>query len=357
VTGGDYGTGGLIGNASDTTISACYATGSVTADQLGTGGLVGHQYRGQILTSYATGPVKGNDYGVGGLVGNGEEIFIARCYAAGSVTGVDDVGGFVGYLHTGNILASFWDTLTTGQPDGIGYNEENDPVEVYPRTTTQMQTMATFTDAGWDFVTPAWTIWEGAYYPRLAWENPLTGDFAIDHTWMYQNVLSATRSDLTATVSIADDPLENTGYTYDWEFILPDDVTVAPAITGGGGFSDPCCKFAAPSCNEPNGLSDSGQALTVRVTVTGADYDNTGIAEAQFGIALLGDVNNDGMVNVIDRIIMNVYWRLGSAGDFTFRDCNIDCNGRVNLIDRIIANLIWRGKLGSASVSQPCPLR
>jgi hypothetical protein len=162
---------------------------------------------------------------------------------------------------------------------------------------------------------------------------------------------------LTAAVFITNDPLSNSSYTYDWEFILPDDVTVAPAITVGGGYSDPCCKFAAPSCDEPGGLSDSGQALTVRVTVTGADFDNTGIAEAQFGIALLGDVNNDKIVNLIDRIIMNVYWRNGSAGDFTFRDCNIDCNGRVNLIDRIIANLIWRGKLGSASVSQPCPLR
>ena len=357
VTGNDWGTGGLIGDASNTTISECYATGSVTAQQWGTGGLVGHQYRGQILTSYATGPVTGNNYGVGGLVGNGEEIFIAYCYAAGSVTGVDEVGGFVGYLHTSDILASFWDILTTGQPDGIGYNEENDPVEVYPRTTAQMQTESTFTSAGWDFVTPAWTIWEGMYYPRLAWENPLSGDFALDNLWMYQSLPGQTNSELTAIVSITDDLLSNSSYTYEWAFILPDDVTVAPIITVGAGPSDPCRTFAAPSCNEPNGLSDSGQTFTVRVTVTGNDHGNTGIAEAQFGIALLGDVNNDKMVNVIDRIIMNAYWRTGSAEPFTFRDCDINCDDSVNVIDRIIANAIWRGKLGSGSVSQPCPLR
>ena len=33
-----------------------------------------------------------------------------------------------------------------------------------------MQTMSTFTDAGWDFNTPVWTIDEGVDYPRLWWE-------------------------------------------------------------------------------------------------------------------------------------------------------------------------------------------
>jgi hypothetical protein len=227
-----------------------------------------------------------------------------------------------------------------------------------------MQTESTFTSAGWDFIGETangtddiWTIWEGAYYPRLTWENPLSGDFGLDNLWMYQSLPGQTNSELTTTVSITDDPMANSSYTYDWEFILPDDVTVAPIITAGGGPSDPCCTFAAPFCNEPNGLSDSGQTFTVRVTITGAVFGNIGIAETQFGIALLGDVNNDKMVNVVDRIIMNAYWRRGSAEPFTFRDCNINCDGHVNVIDRIIANAIWRGKLGSGSVSQPCPLR
>jgi len=65
------------------------------------------------------------------------------------------------------------------------------------------------------------------------------------------------------------------------------------------------------------GLSDSGQV----VAVTG-DCGNTG--QAEFGIALLGDVNNDGVVNVADRSI---------------------------------ANAIWRGMVGQNSVSAACPLR
>jgi len=364
VTGSGWGIGGLIGDAWQTTISACYATGSVTADSWDVGGLVGHQYEGEILTSYATGPVRGTDYGVGGLIGNGEWMSIIHCYAAGGVHGVDDVGGLVGYYCYGDILASFWDTLTTGQPDGIGYDEQTGIVELYRRTTARMRQRATFTDYGWDFAgktangtEDVWTIWEGAYYPKLAWKNPLAGDFTIDGKWMYQNLPGATSSSLTASVFVTEDPLGNSSYTYDWRFVLPDDVTMAPTTADSGGFADPFWTFAAPNCNEPGGLSDSGRPLTITVTVTGNDHGNTGTAQAEFGIALLGDANNDCVVNVADRSIVNAFWRLGEAGPFTFRDCNINCDSAVNIADRSIANAVWRGLLGRNRVTQPCPLR
>jgi hypothetical protein len=178
----------------------------------------------------------------------------------------------------------------------------------------------------------------------------------LDSLWMYQNVLTSTNSKLTATVSITDDPLENTGYTYEWEFIPPDDVSIEPSITEGGT-GNAFCTFAAPGCDQPDGISDSGQALTIKVTVTGADFGNTGTAEAQFGIALLGDVNNDKVVNVADRSIINAFWRLGAAGSFTFTDCNINSDSAVNVADRSIANAVWRGVLGQNSVTGPCPLR
>jgi len=54
----------------------------------------------------------------------------------------------------------------------------------------------------------------------------------------------------------------------------------------------------APLFLESVGLSDSGQVFTVRVTITGEDYGNTGQVEAVFGTALLGDINIDGVVNV-----------------------------------------------------------
>jgi len=89
------------------------------------------------------------------------------------------------------------------------------------------------------------------------------------------------------------------------------------------------------------------------------------LEEAEFGIALLGDVNNDGVVELMDRAIVNGFWRTlrlrsgqaGSAGPFSSRDCDLNCDGDVELIDRVIANAIWRGALGQDWVSEPCPMR
>ena len=89
-----------------------------------------------------------------------------------------------------------------------------------------------------------------------------------------------------------------------------------------------------PGCLGMGGLSDSGQTFTVRVTVTEDDYGNTGQAEGQFGTALLGDINNDGVVNVADRSITNAFWRTGLAGAYTLRDCDVNCDGVVNVADR-----------------------
>ncbi|UCF42416.1 MAG: right-handed parallel beta-helix repeat-containing protein [Planctomycetota bacterium] len=179
----------------------------------------------------------------------------------------------------------------------------------------------------------------------------------MDEMWIYQSLPGQSNSDLTAGVSVTDDPWSNSSYSYGWEIVLPGDVSLAPTTVDGGGAGDAYWTFAARGCDEPGGLSDSGQTFTVRVTITGDDYGNTGQAEAEFGIALLGDTNNDGVVNVADRSIANAFWRTGSAGPYMLRDCDVNCDGVVNVADRSIANAVWRGILGQNSVSSPCPLR
>jgi hypothetical protein len=340
VSGIEY-VGGLSGTGSP---SNCYSTGSVTGVS-SVGGLVG---RGGASNSYSRGSVSGYWY-VGGLVGSlsgGAEI--SKCYSAGNVSGISDVGGLVGYKEAGVITDSFWDTETSGQEDsagGIGL------------TTELMQSALVFTAAGWDFTTPVWWIDEGVDYPRLAWEAVLSAGIDMDEFWMYQSLPGQSNSDLTAGVSVTDDPMGNTTYSYAWEIVLPGDVTLAPGTVDGGGAGDAYWTLAARGCDEPGGLSDSGQTFMVRVIITGDDYGNTGQAEAEFGIALLGDTNNDGVVNVADRSITNAFWRTGSAGAYTLRDCDVNCDGVVNVADRSIANAIWRGILGQNSVSSPCPLR
>jgi hypothetical protein len=57
-------------------------------------------------------------------------------------------------------MASFWDIETSGEPNSAGGTG---------KTTAEMKTMSTFTDAGWDFV-EIWGIGENQTYPFLRTE-------------------------------------------------------------------------------------------------------------------------------------------------------------------------------------------
>ncbi len=179
VTGGDDSRylGGLCGYNQYGTITNCYATGSVNGilGSSGLGGLCGKNY-GTITNCYATGSVTGDDY-LGGLCGYNNRGTITNCYAAGSVTGgvgSEYLGGLCGYDYDGTITNCFWDVETSG----IGI-EGDDNYGATGKTTEQMQTQSTFTDANWDFsVVPLWHMpFQAIGYPMLGWQKDIPGDF------------------------------------------------------------------------------------------------------------------------------------------------------------------------------------
>jgi len=163
--------GGLVGYNDGGSISQCYATGDVNSDYGCVGGLVGQNYyyptTSIISNCYATGNVSG-DGSVGGLAG-GNDGTISNCYSIGTVIGEDHFGGLVGSSDYGTVTDSFWDINTsglTGSDGGTG------------KTTTEMKTESTFTDAGWDFVGETingtediWWILEHITYPKLNWQR------------------------------------------------------------------------------------------------------------------------------------------------------------------------------------------
>ncbi len=108
--------GGLVGSSSNSTISNCYAIGSVTGDKAGVGGLVGSSPGTTISNSFATGSVSGESQ-VGGLAGNGSTSTISNSYATGSVTGSHRIGGFGGYVYNATISDSFSIGDVTGSTD------------------------------------------------------------------------------------------------------------------------------------------------------------------------------------------------------------------------------------------------
>lgn len=158
--------GGLVGYATSSTISKSYATGNLTGAYY-LGGLVGKTSGATIIDCYATGAVESAIALIGGLIGYVvNSSTITNCYSIGAVSGSSFVGGLVGYNDSGSATNSFWDITTSGQTT-------SDLGTV--KTTAEMKTKLTFTNAGWVF--PAtWSI-SGTLndgYPYLTGSNDPT---------------------------------------------------------------------------------------------------------------------------------------------------------------------------------------
>ena len=183
---GQFSLGGLVG-LNHGLIHTSWAGGEI-AGGIQVGGLVGYNEVGdgiwlpyfdtQVTDSYATGAVRG-DGAVGGLIGTNEGTLL-RCYSTGAVTNPAGAGvgpqvlrgGLVGIdksVSKWDILGCFWDTTTSGLNKSAGGTGI---------PTAEMQNLATYLAAGWDFAgetaNGAADLWkmsdEGPSYPKLAWE-------------------------------------------------------------------------------------------------------------------------------------------------------------------------------------------
>lgn len=127
--------GGVVGYTNyGVTLTACYATGDVTAKDNDTagiffaGGVVGSN-GGNLTACYATGDVTGGTGSiyVGGVTGSNDSSTLTACYhATGTVSGpVEATGGVTGRnynaLGAPVITACYWGD--NGQEQGIGYNQ------------------------------------------------------------------------------------------------------------------------------------------------------------------------------------------------------------------------------------------
>ncbi|MBC8192506.1 MAG: T9SS type A sorting domain-containing protein [Candidatus Marinimicrobia bacterium] len=175
--------GGLVG-INRAQISYSYSTGSVTAGGYNyIGGLTGRNLDASISNSYSTGNVTGNSK-VGGLSGanahNTTPSVLEYCYSTGSVTANSDKGGLVGY-NLDPVTYSFWDKETSGI---AGVNASGSPAGT-GKTTLEMKTQSTFTDAGWDFTINAedddWKLSSvNNGYPQLVWAETVDSSLPVE---------------------------------------------------------------------------------------------------------------------------------------------------------------------------------
>ena len=157
-------------------INQCYSSTTIVANAL-SGGLVGSCDNSTISNSYSLGDVSRstgtNEYNasfVGAVSGTS---ILEYCYSKGSVlyNGATPTNkGFVGYQEDTPIFTSnFWDSEVSNQTTAIGATA---------KTTTEMNTVETFTNSGWDFMGSSnYEIWNignsrNNNYPYLSWQYP-----------------------------------------------------------------------------------------------------------------------------------------------------------------------------------------
>jgi hypothetical protein len=168
--------GALVGEfISGGSISLCFSTGQVSAENTIAGGLIG-RFAGTLTNSYSRCNVNGDD-DIGGLVASAEfaGTSITNCYSTGLValtfSGTSDVGGLL-YFGGFAVANSFWDTETSGQSTSAGGTG---------KTTAEMKTASTFTGAGWS---SPWYIdaTENNGYPNLSGVGLPLASFSTDLT-------------------------------------------------------------------------------------------------------------------------------------------------------------------------------
>ncbi len=214
VTGEGNNVGGLCGGNSSGTISRCHASGMVMGVS-SVGGLVGYNFSsGSIYQCYALGAVSGSGNSIGGLCGYAAAGTIGQCYAAGLVTGSSFAGGLCGF-NSGTVSDCFWDMETTGKSASAGGSG------VAGKTTAQMQTLETFTSAGWDFAdddgdAADWQMGSNRY-PQLAWE--IVAQYSGGSGTEADPYQIANKQDLLTMAAANED--------YDKHFILTADIDLA----------------------------------------------------------------------------------------------------------------------------------
>jgi len=163
---GDSSVGGIVGRNRKGSVSTCYSATTVSGESK-IGGIVGEN-KAAVSNCYSSGEVRGNY--AGGIVGSNEGD-VSNCYSTSAVSSAYPltVGGLAGRTPNSSERAtsSFWDIETSGQTESLGG---------VGLRTYQMQDIATYLAAGWDFsYSPLnspdklwWMPEQG--YPRLWWQ-------------------------------------------------------------------------------------------------------------------------------------------------------------------------------------------
>ncbi len=184
----DGSAGGLVYSVAYGSISNCYSTCDVSGlhpDGSNMGGLFGSVDNTTIEYCYATGSVSGNN-GVGGLVYNASESTIKNCIAANDSLSISTTGIYINRIAGHNYNSTFlrnYALNTMSVTDGSGAVSITDGTNLAgtAKTLSELQSLSFYTTAGnwnttaWDIANPAsvWKICVDEGMPSLRWQGIL----------------------------------------------------------------------------------------------------------------------------------------------------------------------------------------
>ena len=149
ITGDAY-VGGIAGhNTATSTIYHCFSSGTINSPNYSTGGICGRMLSNStIINCYSVSTING-DRNTGGLCGStGSGSHVTNCYVAASVSGSTLTGAFIGYQDAATELLNCFYDSDISSLDAIGSGARTG---ILGKTTLEMKTQSTFTNAGWDF--------------------------------------------------------------------------------------------------------------------------------------------------------------------------------------------------------------
>ena len=281
-------TGGFAGTiyGTSTTMSSCYASGTVSAKG-GAGGFVGNIYSVTVSDCYATGNVSISSSEAGGFFAFSQSgSNFVRCYCKGTITGSSWAGGFGGYCESPAVTNCFWDTQTSGKSSAMGYlsGTYGGGGTITGKITTDMKTQSTYT--GYDFVN-VWNI-DANYnlgYPILRginynpdpnnWTGTVSTDWNTAGNWS-KGVVPTSNDDATIP-NVTNKPIisnGNTGTARNISIQSSSSVTIngtlqiAGSVTNNGTLtsSSGTVSFIGTSSQSTSGMTGTINTLTVNNT-------------------------------------------------------------------------------------------
>ncbi|HPR31723.1 MAG TPA: hypothetical protein PLK12_06500, partial [Prolixibacteraceae bacterium] len=212
-TGSVTGTGGYIGGLAGWfaygTMERCFSTADVWGSTTYSGGLAGRFQGGKAYNCYATGNVTRNSELTWGCTAGGfsgaidVSSIISNCYSIGNVNNVESAGGFVSYYGSATVSNCYWDTETSGQSSsGAGTG----------LSTDEMKTYSPYYAHSWDFkgeslngTSEIWNIgnernngypYLNFQYPDdpaafLTWDGSESTEWETSGNWNYEMVPGA----------------------------------------------------------------------------------------------------------------------------------------------------------------------